>query len=284
MQLVDAFIKENSRTNKKLGQHFLIDGNIIAKIIKLTNDIASSNGTVTSKINIIEIGPGCGVLTEQFAKLGYNIVAIEKDNIAYDFITRHLFFYDNLKFINSDFLGFTFNNFTDADKDKTFIVSNLPYNNAKLIMKHLTKFRGKFSKTVFMVQEEQALKLTASPSSKFYGTYSAFFQLFYKISKKFNVQGSCFQPKTKVTSSVITFEQKDVPLQSEQIEDYFNFIISCFANKRKTIKNNLQLAIQNNNNQDVDIDVILKELNVNASSRPENIDSETYLKIYEKIK
>ena len=172
---------------KSLGQNFLIDKNIIKKIVNSVN--------VRNK-NVVEIGPGKGALTEEILKYNLkSLTLIEKDNDLFE--SLNLKFSDNniIKFYNKDILKLDIEDIID---EKTIIFGNLPYNISSQILIKFLKFNiwpPKFSDLILMFQKELADKITGKYLSADYGRISIISNYRLKVFKKFNVSANCFVPK-----------------------------------------------------------------------------------------
>ena len=212
------------KAKKSLGQNFLIDKNIINKII---NSIEITNS------NIIEIGPGLGALTEKILEQKpYKLIIIEKDFKLYQRLLNK-FDKNKVKIINDDALLY------DFSKLRNFkLISNLPYNISSKFLLKIMKLNTNFTDLVCMIQSELADKLNYKTGKmnkyKFISEYCGK----YKIM--FNVSPNVFYPKPKVNSKVIKFELIKKNIDTINL-DYF--IKVFFINKRKKIKSNKNIKI-----------------------------------------
>ena len=185
---------------KSLGQNFLIDKNIIKKIVNLSK--------IKNK-NIIEIGPGRGALTEEILKRKpETLIIIEKD---FDLANELKIKYKNeqsIKIYNNDILKFNIEKFISKD---TVIFGNLPYNISSQILIKILNFKKwppKFNDLIFMFQKELGEKIISQFPSSNYGRISIISSLRLGIIKKFLVSPNCFFPKPKINSMVIHFQPK----------------------------------------------------------------------------
>ncbi len=207
------------KAKKSLGQNFLIDKNIINKII---NTIEITNN------NIIEIGPGLGALTERILdKKPNRLIIIEKDVELYKKLLNK-FDTKKITIINDDALLYDFsllNNFK--------LISNLPYNISSKFLLRIIKLNKNFTDLVCMIQSELADKFNYKTEKmnkyKFISEYCG------KYNILFNISPNVFYPKPKVNSKVIKFELIKKNINSENLD---NFINKFFINKRKKIKSN----------------------------------------------
>ena len=251
---------------KSLGQNYLIDLNIVKKIINLTK--------IYNK-NILEIGPGKGALTEQILKnKPKSLILIEKDNILSKELK--LKYKDNKKIIihNEDILKF---NFEEKLKDNSIIFGNLPYNISSQILAKIIKFKKyppKYSALIFMFQKEMAERITGKFSTSKYGRLSILTNYRLKVLNKFNVSPNCFFPKPKIDSTILYLKpNKKISNKIKNIENLEKITNILFSNKRKMINKNMKKIF--NKNQ---LDSIK---NLNLKSRPSDLKPEKYYEITE---
>ncbi len=255
----NEFIKKNKFfASKKLGQNFLINETIKQKIVD-SIDIKKFD-------NILEIGPGFGSLTKLILEKTKNLTVIELDKRLIEFLKNE---FSNLKIISCDILKF---DFKTLDYSTYKVISNLPYNISSQIIFKILKFSN-FSNAVLMVQKEMAERIVAKVGTKKYNNFTVLLNLTSNIKKLFNVSNSCFFPKPEVESTVIKFSRnKNFDFKNFEILEVF--LKNCFSQKRKMIFNNLKKFYEK--------DKIIKILNKNKidlSTRPENIEENTYLKM-----
>ena len=257
-------IKEyNLKPKKKLGQNFLHDKNIISSII---------NKADVENEDIIEIGPGPGILTENILKnKARSLLAIEKDDS----------FKVNLKKIKSNYRGnfdYLINDVIDFDfkkltKKKYKFVSNLPYNISVPFILKMIKIRKTipWKEMILMVQKEVAERITANINTKNYGRLSIIVNLNNDVKKLLNVKPSSFIPRPKVDSTVIKIspKKKYININNEVFE---KIVKVSFSQRRKKIKNNLDQL-------DINTISLLELSNIDPDVRAENIDIEGFLRI-----
>ena len=254
---------------KSLGQNFLIDKNIVKKIIKL---ISIKNE------NIVEIGPGNGFLTDEIIKQEpKTLMLIEKDDILSQKLKKKYKNQKKIEIFNSDILKF---NIEKKIKKKSIIFGNLPYNISSQILIKFLKFKEwppNYTSLIFMFQKELGDKIMSTFPSSNYGRISIIRSYRLNIISKFLVKANSFYPKPKVKSLVIHFMPKNKNLikikNINNLEKVTNII---FSNKRKMINKSLKKLIN--------IKKIPFSLNLNR--RPSDIKPEIYYKItniFEKI-
>ena len=264
-------IKEyNIKPKKKLGQNFLHDKNIISSIINNVN---------VKDEDIIEIGPGPGILTENILKnKARSLLVIEKDD-SFEVNLKKIKnkYKDNFTYLIHDVIDFDFNKLI---KKEYKIVSNLPYNISVPFILKMIKIRRVISwkDMVLMVQKEVAERITAEIGTKNYGRLSIMVNLNNDVEKLLNVKPSSFIPKPKVDSTVIKISPKNKNLNIN--EEIFEKIVKiCFSQRRKKIKNNLDQLNTNTS-------LLLELSNIDPDIRAENINIEGFLRIsknYEKL-
>lgn len=257
-------IKEyNLKPKKKLGQNFLHDKNIISSIVNKAN---------IEDEDIIEIGPGPGILTESILNnKARSLLAIEKDD-SFEVNLKKIRsnYRDNFDYLINDVIDFDFKKLT---KKNYKFVSNLPYNISVPFILKLIKIRKiiPWKEMILMVQKEVAERITADIGTKNYGRLSIMVNLNNDVKKLLNVKPSSFIPRPKVDSTVIKIspKNKDININTEIFE---NIVKTCFSQRRKKVKNNLdQLNINT---------ISLLELsNIDPDIRAENIDIEGFIRI-----
>lgn len=253
-------------SKKSLGQNFLIDKNIIKKII---------NSVDISKRNIIEIGPGKGALTDEIIKKRpKSLHLIEKD---YELSKELNFKYLNkneIKVHNEDILKF---NLKKIHINNSIIFGNLPYNiSSQILVKFLKSdiWPPEISDFIFMFQKELGEKILGKYLTKNYGRLSILTNLRLNIINKFFVSSNCFYPKPKVNSIVIHFQPKKTNLYNiKNINNLEKITNIFFSNKRKMINKNINKILSKKQ-----INTI-SDLNLNL--RPSDIKPEIYYKITE---
>jgi 16S rRNA (adenine1518-N6/adenine1519-N6)-dimethyltransferase len=251
---------------KSLGQNFLIDRNILTKIVDAA-DLDSDSGA-------IEIGPGIGALTEQIAKRANKVIAFEIDDRLIPILNDTLAPYSHVKVFHQDILKADLQQTIDEEfksEQKLMVVANLPYYvTTPIIMKLLTDklpIRG----IVVMVQKEVADRIAAEPSSKEYGSLSIAIQYYAKAETVLRVPKTVFVPKPNVDSAVIRLtlhENKPVSVHDEAF--FFEVVRSSFAHRRKTLLNNLKNNVLVTLDRD-DIERLLEQIGIDPRRRGETL-------------
>ena len=251
---------------KSLGQNFLIDKNIIKKIV---------NSTIVKNKNIIEIGPGKGALTDEILKKKpKSLKLIEKDNQLYEYLKNKYLKNQNIKIFNRDILNF---NLCKVSEKDSIIFGNLPYNISSQILVKIIKFKNltsNFTNIIFMFQKELGEKIVSKFPSTNYGRLSILANYKLEIKNKFFISANCFFPKPKVTSMVIHFKPKfNSKYKISNLENLEKITNMFFSNKRKMINKSLKKILTDSQ--------VKKISNLKVSSRPSEISPETYYKITE---
>ena len=251
---------------KSLGQNFLIDKNIIKKIV---------NSTIVKNKNIVEIGPGKGALTDEILKKNpKSIKLIEKDNQLCEFLKNKYLKNQNIKIFNRDILNF---NLCKVSEKDSIIFGNLPYNISSQILVKIIKFKNltsNFTNIIFMFQKELGEKIVSKFPSTNYGRLSILANYKLEIKNKFFISANCFFPKPKVTSMVIHFKPKfNSKYKISNLENLEKITNMFFSNKRKMINKSLKKILTDSQ--------VKKISNLKVSSRPSEISPETYYKITE---
>ena len=222
------------KPKKSLGQNFLIDKNICRKIVNLTQ---------IKNNDIVEIGPGTGLLTDEIIKHEpKNLLLIEKDYSLILNLKEKYREHKNIEIINDDILNFTFT----KKKEKIKIISNLPYNISTQIIFNLLSQKNTFSEMILMIQKEVAEKMSVNKQKKM-NRLNLLIEVFSKYNIEFNVSNNCFFPKPKVMSSVIRITPKNSI--NIDINKFEIFTRNIFKHKRKKISHVNKLINFDKNNK-----------------------------------
>ncbi len=221
-EILSLLNKYNMRPKKSLGQNFLMDANVVQKIVQAAN--------VSKRDCIVEIGPGLGILTKELAKTGASITSVEIDSWAIPLLEDELKNYSNVKIINEDALKF----FPPSGKYK--MVANIPYYITSPLISHFLKNKNRPEKMVILIQKEVAEKIIAKEGRLNVPAINV--QIFGKPKIVAKVSRRCFHPMPKVDSAVLEIEMFKKPLVEEKnLKKFFKIVHAGFAHKRKTILN-----------------------------------------------
>lgn len=246
------------KPNKRLGQNFLINENIIENIIEKSN--------ISEEDIIIEIGPGLGSLTKGLLKKVKKVIAIELDPKMVD-ILKNRFQSDNLKIIYGDVLKIELKDLI-SHYNNVKIVANLPYYITTPIVMKLLEERLNIESITIMVQKEVGNRFCACPGSKDYGAITVGINYYTHSDIVIDVDKSNFLPVPEVDSCVVHMKVlKEPPVQVNNEKIFFNLIKSAFSQRRKTIANSLLVNFKGKEEM---LEVLLK-LNIDPKLRAENL-------------
>ncbi len=251
------------KAKKSLGQNFLIDKNIINKILNII-DIKNKN--------ILEIGPGTGNLTLEILKKNpKKVILIEKDNVLVKFLIEK--FSDNVEIINKDVLKIDENILSDQS---LIVFGNLPYNiSTEILCKwilNLDQNKIWFSYLILMFQKEVADRIISKFNTNNYGRLSILANWRLDVKKIFDIKASSFNPKPKVESTVLFFEPKKKYFKFKNPKNLEKITRVFFMHRRKMIKKPYKLLFKNNEN-------IASEMGINLNLRPQNLNFNTYYEL-----
>ena len=218
---------------KKFGQNFIVDQNIIDKIIE-------SSG-VSSDTMVIEIGPGAGSLTYKLCSAAKNVLCYEVDETLKDILSSNLSEFSNVDIKFCDFLNADVNSdLVNYSFSKLFVVANLPYYITTPIIMKLIEDKVPVDKIVVMVQKEVGDRFKAVPGSRDYGSLSVFLNYYFDVVKLMDISRNIFIPKPNVDSIVVEFRRKENSFSLRDEDLFFKIVRDSFKQKRKTIRNNLR--------------------------------------------
>lgn len=250
-QLLESY---NRYPRKNLGQHFLIDPQVVARIIKAAE--------LSKDDLVIEIGSGLGVVTAELAEKVYQLIAIEIDKELVNISKEVLAGFPNIDFVAQDILKTNLDKLSLERKHK--IIGNLPYYiTAPIVAKVLTA-QNKAKVAVLMVQKEVAERMAAKPGTKKFGSFSVFTQYHAEIKLESLVSKSSFCPWPEVGSAIVTLRPYQTP--KYQVKDeklFFDLVHAAFQQRRKKLRNSLA-------------DFDLKEAPIDLSRRPETVSVEEF--------
>ena len=231
-----AVLERHGFTFKKsFGQNFLTDTNILQKIV--------DTAEIDDQVNVIEIGPGIGALTEFLAERAAEVMAFEIDHRLVPILADTLRDFDNVTVVNEDILKVDLaqhiQNFKNPDLPIK-VVANLPYYITTPILMHLIESGIPFSEFVVMMQKEVADRISAQPNTKAYGSLSIAVQYYMTANVAFIVPRTVFVPAPNVDSAILKMVRRPEPAVAVEDESFF-FKVSkaSFTHRRKTLWNNL---------------------------------------------
>lgn len=260
---------------KSLGQNFLIDTNILKKIV----DIAGLN----NEMGAIEIGPGIGALTEQLARNSKRVVAFEIDQRLLPILDETLSPYPNVKIIHQDVLKANVKEVMEAEfKDiaDVMVVANLPYYVTTPIIMKLLEEQLPIRGIVVMLQKEVADRISAKPGTKDYGSLSIAIQYYTEAETVMVVPKTVFVPQPNVDSAVIKLTKRDKPAVDVKDESFFFQVTKAsFAQRRKTLLNNLTSQLQDGKQKKEEIIAVLNSCGIDPVRRGETLSLEEFARL-----
>jgi 16S rRNA (adenine1518-N6/adenine1519-N6)-dimethyltransferase len=250
------------KAKKSLGQNFLIDQNIIDKIVNILE---------LKNRNILEIGPGTGNLTEGILKKNpKKVLVVEKDNNLTGLLKEK--FKNKIEVINKDILKIDENLLSDQTLT---VFGNLPYNiSTEILCKWILNIKDKiwFDCLILMFQKEVADRIISDFDTKNYGRLTILANWRLHIEKIFDISPASFRPKPKIDSTVLFFKPKKEFFSLKNSKNLEKITRVFFMHRRKMIKKAYYQLFNDNNN-------IALKIGIDLNSRPQNLDLETYLKL-----
>lgn len=275
-----AVLERHGFTFKKsFGQNFLTDTNILQKIV--------DTAEIDENVNVIEIGPGIGALTEFLAENAAEVMAFEIDERLVPILADTLRDFDNVRVVNEDILK------SDLQaRIKEFanpnlpikVVANLPYYITTPILMHLIESGIPFSEFVVMMQREVADRISAQPNSKSYGSLSIAVQYYMTAKVAFIVPRTVFVPAPNVDSAILKMVRRDQPAVEVNDEAFF-FKVSkaSFTHRRKTLWNNLTSYFGKSNEVKTKLDSALDNAELSPSVRGEALDLQEFARLADSL-
>ena len=240
---------------KNLGQHFLKDQNIVDKLVRYINPSQNDE--------IIEIGPGEGIMTKSIIKKVRKMILIEKDIDLIENLKNNFSEY-NSSIINIDFLKYNL----DGLNKPMRIIGNLPYNISTEVIFKMCNC-NKVIDMHFMLQKEVVDRIVAESNSKIYGRLSIMAQAYFNVKKLFDISENVFSPRPKVKSSFVRFSTRQYPFYDKAHENIFYDIVkSAFEGRRKMIKTSLKSFLNAND---------FCAMNLKPDLRAENLTVNDYM-------
>lgn len=259
---------------KSLGQNFIIDSNILRRIIDHAN--------IDEHSGVIEIGPGIGSLTEQLALVANKVVAFEIDQRLLPILDDTLAKYDNIEIVHQDILKVDLNDaikkYFDDNLD-IHVVANLPYYITTPILMKILQQDTPIKSITVMLQKEVAERMAAPPNTKQYGSLSIAVQYYTEAKVVMDVPKTVFIPQPNVISSILKLVKRDRPLVDVKNEDlFFEIVQASFAHRRKTIRNNLMSYYKKLYEKEL-IEDILTDAQIDGSRRGESLTIQEFAQL-----
>ena len=276
-----AILERHGFTFKKsFGQNFLTDTNILQKIV--------DTAEIDKKVNVIEIGPGIGALTEFLAESAAEVMAFEIDDRLVPILADTLRDFDNVTVVNQDILKVDLAQYIAEFKNPDLpikVVANLPYYITTPILMHLIESGIPFSEFVVMMQKEVADRISAQPNTKSYGSLSIAVQYYMTAKVAFIVPRTVFVPAPNVDSAILKMVRRDQPAVAVQDEKFF-FKVSkaSFVHRRKTLWNNLTSYFGKSEETKGKLTAALERAEISPSVRGEALSLEEFARLADALK
>lgn len=269
----DILRRHDFNFKKKFGQNFLTDHNILTKI--------TQTAELSKKVNVIEIGPGIGSLTQYLLEEAAEVMAFEIDKSLIPILEETMAPYDNFTLVSADILKVDLLSEIQKFKNPNLpikVVANLPYYITTPILMNLIESKIPFSEFVVMMQKEVADRIAASPKTKAYGSLSIAVQYYMEASVAFIVPRTVFIPAPNVDSAILKMVRREAPLvEVEDEEWFFKTMHSSFVHRRKTLMNNLQAAFGKESKPE--IEKLLAQAEISPTIRGEALSIEEFAKL-----
>jgi 16S rRNA (adenine1518-N6/adenine1519-N6)-dimethyltransferase len=242
------------KPKKYLGQHFLIDDKISERISEAISK--------TSKVNLLEIGPGTGALTKFLLHENIDLISYEVDEESITYLKNE---YPTLKVLNKDILK---TDWTKIFEGNYSVTGNFPYNISSQILFKIYENRTKIDEMVGMFQKEVAERVCSGPGTKRYGILSVLIQAFYNVEYLFTVNEEVFNPPPKIKSGVIKITRNNIIKLDCDEKLFFRVVKAIFNQRRKMARNSLKSLLGD------------KRINhVLLTKRPEELSIENFIEI-----
>ncbi|MEY8703142.1 16S rRNA (adenine(1518)-N(6)/adenine(1519)-N(6))-dimethyltransferase RsmA [Francisella philomiragia] len=253
-----------TKAKKSLGQNFLQDENIIRKIVQLAN--------IKKDDIVLEIGPGLGALTRYILTCSNNVNVVEFDTSVIDTLLQNCKKYGEPEVFNEDFLKFDLDILTAKSQQKLKLIGNLPYNISSPILFKVVEQSDKIIDAHFMLQKEVVERIISQPNSKTYGRLSVILQYHFDCSMILKIPPEVFYPQPKVDSAILRLKPKVNKLIVNDYAFFENIVKQSFAQRRKTLHNNLKGILK-------ELDIDPNTLPVDTKLRAENLSMEDFVSL-----
>ena len=276
-----AILERHGFTFKKsFGQNFLTDTNILQKIV--------DTAEIDKNVNVIEIGPGIGALTEFLAENAAEVMAFEIDDRLVPILADTLRDFDNVTVVNQDILKVDLAQYIAEFKNPDLpikVVANLPYYITTPILMHLIESGIPFSEFVVMMQKEVADRISAQPNTKAYGSLSIAVQYYMTAKVAFIVPRTVFVPAPNVDSAILKMVRRERPAVEVQDEKFFFKVTKAsFVHRRKTLWNNLTSYFGKSEEVKTKLERALEKANLAANVRGEALDLAAFARLSDALK
>lgn len=253
-------------TKKRLGQHFLVDDNVIGRIVSLA--------ALTGDEVVLEVGPGIGTLTVALCERAGAVVAVERDERLVPVLEETTADCRRFVLIRADALDVDAVALSAPFGTPEALIANLPYSVAATVLLRLFELLESLQAAVVMVQSEVADRIGAVPGTKDYGSYTVKLRLRAESVSRFQVARGCFLPPPRVDSAVVRLERRPLSGDRQAIAWAADAADAAFAQRRKTIRNSLKSALHADPRV---LEGALVAAEINGDERAETLAPEAFL-------
>lgn len=233
-ELLELFERHHVTPLRQLGQNFLVDENMLARIVDCSG--------VEREDSCLEIGPGAGALTRELCARARKVLAVELDKGMVSVLRETLLGFDNADVVLGDALKLDLRRLCEQYLGAPFkVVANLPYYISTAVLMRLLKMEEAKSISV-LVQKEVAQRMIAAPGGKNYGILSLAVRYYADAKVVLHVPPTCFYPQPKADSVVVRLDRREKYAAVDDEAFFFQVVRACFAQRRKTLFNNLSAA------------------------------------------
>ncbi len=254
---------------KSLGQNFLLDKNILQKMVSFIPD--------DHRELAVEVGTGPGSLTQVLCDKFSHVVTIEKDKRMIEWLNGEKILPENCTLIEGDALALPLGRIIkESGYEEAVLTGNLPYNISTQIVFKLCEEHEFFPFASLLFQKEVAQRITAQPSSKSYGVLSLAAQHFYQVKMEMDLSPALFRPRPKVVSSLVTFKRRDSGPFAKDYRAFLKVVKGSFSQRRKKIINSLASYLKKDKPQ---IETALKKAGISPNCRAEEVELERFINL-----
>ena len=268
----EILVKYNIRPLKRFGQSFLIDPNIINRIV--------ASAGVGPEDTVVEIGAGAGIMTGMLCDRAREVFALEVDGRMIGVLKEELGARSNVTVMHQDVLTYDFSEAFRASTERPLVVvGNIPYNISSQILLRLIKYRHILSTVVLMFQKEVAERIIARPGAKQYSILSVLTLLYFDCKRIATVSPGCFYPKPRIDSTVLKMTSRVCPLAEVKDPEVFQAVVrAAFSKRRKTLANSMK------NNpfllfSDTEVFEIMSQADIDQKRRGETLTIEEFARM-----
>ncbi len=255
-------------TRKALGQHFLVDDNIVGRILALA-DLGGDEP-------VLEIGPGIGTLTVALCEAAGAVVAVERDDRLLPVLDDTTAGCDRLTVVHDDAVTVPVADLVTPLGPPVALVANLPYAVAATVVLRFFEELPQLRFAVVMVQAEVAARMAAAPGGKDYGAYTVKLHLRARPAGRFGVPPGCFMPPPRVGSAVLRLERVEHPAPAGEVDAAARMAEAAFAQRRKTLRNSVRSALGVDGAR---LDEVLADSGIEGGRRAETLSVQEFLRL-----